>query len=51
MNTSTVITKQTTKKSRMYYKIPRVVPNQKERFYKEDIFRMHSKYIEVNIIC
>ena len=47
---ATVIRKQTTKKSRGYYKIPRVVPNQKERFYKEDIFRMHSKYIEVKNI-
>ena len=35
------------KKSRIFYKIPRVVPNQKERFYKEDIFRMHAKYTEV----
>ena len=35
------------KKSRIFYKIPRVVPDQKERFYKEDLFRMHAKYTEV----
>ena len=53
MSSSKMNTKQASpipsKKSRPFYKIPRVVPNQKERFYKEDIFRMHAKYIEVRI--
>ena len=53
MSSSKMNTKQSSpihsKKSRIFYKIPRVVPNQKERFYKEDIFRMHAKYIEVRI--
>ena len=51
MNSSTIMIRQTSantaKRSRIFYKVPRVVPNQKERFYKEDIFRFHAKYIEV----
>jgi hypothetical protein len=29
------------------YKIPRVVADQRARFYKDDIFRIHNKYMEV----
>ena len=43
MNTKEISPMQS-KKSRILYKIPRVVPNQKERFYKEDIFRIHAKF-------
>ena len=46
MNTKEISPMQS-KKSRIFYKIPRVVPNQKERFYREEIFRIHAKYIEV----
>ena len=36
-----------TKRSKIFYKIPRVVADQRARFYKDDIFRIHNKYMEV----
>ena len=36
-----------TKRSKIFYKIPRVVVDQRARFYKDDIFRIHNKYMEV----
>ena len=36
--------------NRVYFKIPRVVPNQKERFDSEEIFRQNAQKCEVKIL-
>ena len=36
--------------NRVYFKIPRVVPNQKERFDNEEIFRQNAQKCEVTIL-
>ena len=36
--------------NRVYFKIPRVIPNQKERFDSEDIFRQNAQKCEVTIL-
>ena len=35
--------------NRVYFKIPRVLPNQREKFDTEEIFRQNSQKCEVNL--
>lgn len=35
--------------TRLFFKLPRVVPNQKDKFEADDIFRKHNKDMEVRI--